>query len=420
MFHRPVLKIALALVGLAAISILAYQLPFVQRHLSWRLDLAATYVRGVIYPANDIPMPVKAAGPLSTLPPPSISITRQAPTTKPATPGAPQHSPTPTPTLPPLPASASLVPPAYERQDMNNCGPATLSLYLRYYGWKGTQFDISNLVKPINVDRNVNVEELAYYVRTRAGWLDLQYRVGGTLEVLKRVIASGMPVMIEETFKMDEVYWPNDDLWAGHYLLLTGYDDATASFITQDTFYGANRQVSYSLLDSNWKAFNRVYILVYTPDQQGTIQSILGKDWDVDTNREDALAAAQAETRANPKDAFAWFNVGTNLVYFERYDEAAQAYDVAREIGLPQRMYRYQFGPFIAYFNANRNKDLMALTEYALQRTPNSEEALVWRGWALYRQGDVNGAAASFRKALDAHPGYQDALYGLNYIGASQ
>jgi len=74
-----------------------------------------------------------------------------------------------------------------------------------------------------------------------------------------------------------------------------------------------------------------------------------------------ALEIAQAETQANPKDAYAWFNLGSNLVYFEKYTEAAHAYDSARQIGLPQRMLRYQFGPFIAYFHAARYDDLLAV-----------------------------------------------------------
>ncbi len=56
------------------------------------------------------------------------------------------------------------------------------------------------------------------------------------------------------------------------------------------------------------------------------------------------------------------------MVYFEKYSLAAGAYDKARESGLPQRMLRYQFGPFFAYFNVNRLDDLLELTEYALKR----------------------------------------------------
>ena len=58
----------------------------------------------------------------------------------------------------------------------------------------------------------------------------------------------------------------------------------------------------------------------------------------------------------------------------------------------------------------------MALADYALKITPNSEEALFWKGWALYRDGRKNEALASFSKALDAHPGYADALYALDYV----
>ena len=76
-------------------------------------------------------------------------------------------------------------------------------------------------------------------------------------------------------------------------------------------------------------------------------------------------------------------------MYFERYREAAEAYDRARELGLPQRMLRYQFGPFFAYFHTRRMDDLKSLTEYALQITPNSEEALLWQGWMLFRNGDT-------------------------------
>ena len=33
--------------------------------------------------------------------------------------------------------------------------------------------------------------------------------------------------MIEESFYFEEPYWTDDDLWAAHYQLVTGYDDST-------------------------------------------------------------------------------------------------------------------------------------------------------------------------------------------------
>jgi tetratricopeptide (TPR) repeat protein len=127
-----------------------------------------------------------------------------------------------------------------------------------------------------------------------------------------------------------------------------------------------------------------------------------------------SLEISQAEAKADPENPYTWFNLGSSLVWFERYAEAAEAYDKARQIGIPQRMLRYQFGPFFAYFHTNRNDDLLALTEYALKRTPTSEEALLWHGWALYRQGDVAKAVAEFQRALVENPNYLDAKKALS------
>ncbi len=418
---RP-LQILLLLAGLALTAAVVYRLPPVNTRLAWRLDAGMAYVRGVINPVRGVPTPLPqpmSAPVVRTVVAPSATATSGTESGSDAT-ATVQATPVPTFTPTPLPEMVLLDTPAWEKQDWNNCGPATLALNLRYYGWEGDQFSISDLLKPERSDRNVNVEELVYYVRNRAGWLNAEFRVGGEIETLKRFIAAGIPIIIEEGFDLDTTYWPNDDRWAGHYLLLTGYDDATQRFIAQDTFVGANREVDYETLDENWKTFNRVYIILYLPHQEDTVRSILGPHWDVEFNRQHALDSARAETAAEPQSAFAWFNLGTNLVYFEQYAEAARAYDTARTIGLPQRMLRYQFGPFFAYFHAGRNDDLLVLSEYALQRTPNSEEALLWHGWGLYRGGDRTGAVADFQAALGANPYYFDARYALDFVSANQ
>jgi tetratricopeptide (TPR) repeat protein len=294
-------------------------------------------------------------------------------------------------------------------------------MMLHMVGWSGSQKDISDVIKPINGDRNVNPEEMAFWVRNYAGWLRIEYRVGGDIETLKRLISSGFPVIVEGTTSLnpDDTGWPDDDLWAAHYLLLTGYDDGAQTFTTQDPYRGPDKTIAYEQLESEWKPFNYVYMIVYLLEQEEQIKTLLGSNWDATLNRQNALARAEASTVEDPTDAFAWFNVGSNLVYFERYFEANDAYDKARELGLPQRMFRYQFGPFIANFHAHRTEDLLALTDYALQRTEMSEEGWLWHGWALYRQGDTNGAVENWRRALSVRPGYEDALYALNFVGAT-
>jgi tetratricopeptide (TPR) repeat protein len=156
--------------------------------------------------------------------------------------------------------------------------------------------------------------------------------------------------------------------------------------------------------------------VIYLPEEERELMSILGADWDPDQNRQRALEQAQAAAADDPDDAYAWFNLGSNLVYFERYDEAGLAYDRSRELGLPLRMFRYQFGPFIAYFQANRNEDLLLLADYARGVTEMSEETWLWYGWGLYRKNDFDGALAAWNKALSIHPGYKDAQYAIDFV----
>ncbi len=404
----------LVLIVLVA-AILLYQIPAVQARLVWGYIQAEAYLRGVLHPIGAVPTPART-GMVATLQlTPSMGmVTMLQPTPSTGMVTMPQQ---PTETPIPLPESVYLQPPAWERQDINGCGPATLSMYLNYYGWEGDQYDIGEQIKPDRADRNVNVEELAYFTWNYAGWLQMIYRVGGDVELLKALIASGIPVMIEEGDELSESYWPGDDLWAGHFLLLTGYDDALESFYAQDSFRQADRLVSYADTDRRWKPFNRVYLLIYLPHQEETVRAVLGEQWDVDANRTHALQTAQAEIAADPQDALAWFNLGSNQVYFEEYATAADSYDQARTIGLPQRMLRYQFGPFHAYFQTNRYQDLFDLAEYALIVTPNSEEAFLWKGWALYNLGDPDGAIAAFKKAYRANPKSFDAQYALGFMG---
>ena len=320
--------------GLFLLAILSSQVPVVRSRIAWRYEVAKTYAKNVINPIGDVPRAV----PNLTSTKPSASQTAVPSATQ----GVIETAMPSTATPAPIPAQALLGSPPYEKQTPNNCGPAALSMMLHMFGWSGSQKDISDVIKPVNGDRNVNPEEMAYWVRNYAGWLRIEYRVGGELVVLKRLLAAGYPVIIEGTTSLnpDDSGWPDDDLWGA-----------------QDTYRGPDRKIP--------------------------------------------------------------FNLGSNLVYFERYDEANAAYDRARELGLPQRTLRYQFGPFIANFQTNRTDDLLALTEYALQRTEMSEEAWLWHGWALYRHGDITSAIADWRQALSVRPGYEDALYALNFVGAT-
>ncbi|MCE1252910.1 MAG: C39 family peptidase [Anaerolineae bacterium] len=413
---KKIIVCVVTIIFLAGALLGFYYSPF-WRSMEVRLDIWGTKLHTLINPVGQAPT-VSAALPtpvVTTLAMEGGLTATQAPQVQ-TSPTVEITAETPQPTPTGIPGEVRLPSPKFELQDWNNCGPDALSLYLRFYGWQGDQFTISNEIKPLRADRNVNVDELAGYVSNHVDNLTVEYRVGGSLDLLRQLIAAGYPVLVEETFTFEQPFWFQDDLWGGHYLLLNGYNDKARTFLTQDSYWGADKYISYDQLDKNWQAFNRVYLLVFPPADSDKIKTILKTDWDADQNRQNALQSARRETQATPQNPFAWFNLGSNLVYFEDYQGAAVAYDQARALTIPQRMLRYQFGPFLAYFHSGRTDDLMSLVEYALKVTPNSEEALLWQGWGLYRIGKKSEALASFAKALDARPGYADAEYALDYV----
>jgi tetratricopeptide (TPR) repeat protein len=408
---RRIKFILLSITGLLLLGILLYQIPSIRSRVDWRYEVWATRFKNTVDPVV-IPTPVPST-PFATFTP------------LPPTPTLLATEP-PTPTLVPLPPQVMLTSPKYEKQDINNCGPAVLSMTLHMYGWEGSQVDIANIIKPVKQDRNVNPEELRYYVLNEAGWLKAEYRVAGNLELLKRLLAANYPVIVEVASKIDQVdaNGPNDDLWDAHYLLINGYDDAEGVFIVQDPQHGpdkdADKKIPYETMFTDWKPFNYLYMVIYFPQDEEEVKSILGIDWDANQNRLNATDLANAAIAADPNDAFAWFNLGSNLTYFDRYQEAVQAFDQAFTIGLPQRMTRYQFWPFSAYFNADHTDYLLQITEKTYKPINGSyaEEALLWHGWGLWKQGNIEGAIADWRKALQVHPGYQDAVYALQFVGA--
>lgn len=294
-------------------------------------------------------------------------------------------------------------------QTPNNCGPATLAVMLSYFGWQGDQADIASVLKPHLRDKNVRWDEMVYYVRNHAGWLDALFRVGGDFDMLETFIANGYPIIIETGYEVETG-------WVGHYLLATGYDRPSRSLTVQDVTGGPSRELTYEQVDSTWRQFNRLYILVFPASERDKIEFMLAEDAMPDGNRQRALRQTKADTEAAPHDAFAWFAHASNLTYFDRYREASSAYDRARESGLPWRMMFYQFGPYIAYFNVGRYQDVVDLATATLQARPDLEESYVWRGWARHMLGQRRAAIADFRAALRVNPNFLDAIQALQTL----
>lgn len=61
-----------------------------------------------------------------------------------------------------------------------------------------------------------------------------------------------------------------------------------------------------------------------------------------------------------------------------------------------------------------RPGDVEALATEVLRDTPGHEEVLYWRGRARAARGDVAGARADYRAALNARPSYREARQAMD------
>jgi hypothetical protein len=335
-------------------------------------------------------------------------------------------APTPLPSPTPLPPKVMLTGVVHEYQQFNNCGPANLAMALSFWGWQGDQRDTRAFLRPnLEVDdKNVSPEEMVAFVQ-RFTALRALTRVGGDLDLLKGLIAGGFPVLIEAG------HHPPKDWWMGHYLVVNGYDDTTGYFTVQDSLINPDQPFLYEELASRWwRDFNYVYVLIYPPEREAQLFSILGPRLDEAYSYELAAQRALREIPAREgRDLFfTWFNLGSSRVGLKDYSAAAQAYDMAfsiyRTLSEEQRPYRlmwYQMGPYEAYYYTGRFQDVINLanTTFTWVGQAVLEESYYWRGMAYAALGQTNQAIADFQKAAALNPNYAAPRQELEKLGAS-
>ncbi len=364
--------------------------------------------------------------------PPAVAVATETPTDLPT--DTPQPSPTPTTpptdapppmeTLPTLAATPRAIdrPPAarmygftHVQQTWNNCGPANITMALSFYGWRQPQTFAQQWLKPDTEDKNVTPAEMVNFVNTQTQVKAIT-RIGGDMELLKDFIAANIPVIVETSYQFEGYDW------IGHYQTVVGYDDTARMFYVYDSYLGSGENGAgipepYDRFDRVWQNFNRAFIAIYEPQREALVAQILGHLTDVTSAAEHALRVAQGEARANPTDAFAWFNMGSSLVELGRYEEAAAAYDRATLAGLPFRITWYQFGSFKAYYEVGRYQDVLALVNTNLTNGAQYvEETHYWQGRVFAAQGRTSEAAASFRRALSHNPRFEAARAALSTV----
>jgi len=371
---------------------------------------------------------------------------------------------TPTITSTPVPGSVILskVPFVDQMGRYNYCGPANLTMALEYWGWKGDptsnlapRDQVAAVIKPgvddpsLNfVDRsqsdvNVMPYEMVDFVNQNTTYKAL-FRYGGDLDLLKRLIAAGFPVITEKG-----IYEPllpeNTVQWGGHYAITTGYDDIQKNFTWQDSYIplptsvGKNTKTSYDDYLSGWRSFDYVFIVIYPADHETQLDQILGPWTDQSWAAQHALDIAKQEIQSQTLTGndlfFAMFNQVTSAVNLQNpdYGPAAAAYDQANAYfnnklsvsdnkPLPYRIMWYETAPYYAYYYTGRYQDVIDLANANLKRIMASrslEESWFWLARAEYALGAYDTAYADMRQALHFHPNFQPALDMFTLWGVS-
>jgi tetratricopeptide (TPR) repeat protein len=422
----PYLGILLLLIVSA---VLVYQIPAVNARLYYRVAKARAAVHNFFSPPENIVFsPTEQDGINAAA---QLTLTAMAPSSTPVPPTPtplPTDEPTPTPTLTPTPTITPTPLPQnmlidgvkLQKQGFNNCGPANLAMILNFWGHSVTQYDTEKALKPYVKDRNVMPYEMRDYVLTHTD-LGAIVRYGGDLEILKKFVAAGFPVVIERG------YMDAKEGWMGHYGLVYAYDDEKQEVEIPDTYLGKIK-MSYEDMLMYWAQFDDIYMVVYPWDRENEVMQILGEQADADYNLRYALE--QVEKRIyTVKDRelfFAWYSRGSILVELQDYAGAAASYDKAFKVyeqlepkDRPWRILWYQTGPYFAYFYTGRYYDVLELAKktISLSAEPAIPETWVWAARASQMLGDDVNAKYFFRQALHWHPCWWVALDGLATLG---
>lgn len=322
----------------------------------------------------------------------------------------------------PIPSNALIEGGKWVHQGTNRCSAAALTIHLSFYTdvTIDTYFQLANSdLNSYGADASVRIEEMAREAEEMG--LGAIVRRGGTLELLKQLVAAGFPVLVEN------VYYDGGDLyrdWMSHNRVLVGYDDALQELYFRDPLLGYPDgdlvARSYERHDQLWHPFNRDYLVIYRPEEEDTVKAILGEHWDATRSAEIVLETAQAEIDANIDNVrYSYFNRGWAQLQLEMYEEATESFDVALNYGLPMRMLWYEFGPFEAFLAVERYEDVRFLVGNQINVAGNEisiEEWYYYAARAYEGLGNIERAILNYEVAVFRNANYTEAAQRLQEL----
>jgi tetratricopeptide (TPR) repeat protein len=322
-----------------------------------------------------------------------------------------------------IPSSHRLEGMAMVYQDINRCSAAAFTMQLSYYSEERVDYKaVIARMNPHPQDVSVRVEEMITIAQEQFGLKGIVRR-GGTIELLKQLVANNFPVLVENSYYDGDN--PNRD-WMSHNRVVMGYDDATQELLVFDSLLGngdgMGRAMAYADFDERWLAFNRDYVVLYREENEATLQAILGDMWDLEKNAEWVIEQAQIDLENVPNrtdEGFAMMNMAWAYLQLGEYQTAADLYDAGREMPLPWRYFWYDFGVFEAYLGVGRYEDVIELADRTIAATSGVEELYYFIGLAAEGLGDPERAKGNFEMAVWRNEYFTEAIDALARVNGS-
>lgn len=292
--------------------------------------------------------------------------------------------------------SALLENPKHIYQTFNNCGPATLSMMLSWYGQDVSQKELGDKMRPFqnpegdNDDKTIFTYEFVDWAK-KYGFESIGL-VNGDIELLKTFTTNGIPVVVKTWLHV------NDDI--GHFRIVRGFDESKKVIIQDDSFEGPNKKISYFNFLSMWQPFNYAYIIVYTKDQEDLVAAIIGEEIDEKVAWSNALRKAKKESELDPVNVYPYFNMSTSYYHLQDYENSVVAFEKV-ENRLPRRMLWYQIEPIQAYIELGNYARVFQIADSILANGNRAfSELYQLKGEIYLVQGDEDSARKQFELAV--------------------
>ncbi|MDP3965466.1 MAG: C39 family peptidase [bacterium] len=307
-----------------------------------------------------------------------------------------KSAPPPPPKESPLPKTKILPITYHTFQTFNNCAPAALSIALSYYGIFKSQEVLAADLRPNNNPRGINDEKSTTPDRLGAKaqeyGLTPYFRGNGNINLIKRLVASGFPVLMRTLLEADEDF--------AHYRVIKGYDDTTEEIVQDDSYQGKNIRYSYDEFLKLWKPFGYEYLVLVPENKIAIIDAILGEEANAKISWHNAIRTAESELAQNSGDILARFNLSVALYYAGRYVEATKEFEKVEYV-LPRLTMWYQIEPIRAYAALGNAGRVFELSDKILNdKNPAFPELYLLRGEMHVAEGNLAAAKAEFQKAV--------------------